>query len=152
MLAQLAHASAMVFVIVFVHLFGLAVLIRLLKSQHRWVRSTRLRPFTLLLLAAIGLFAIHTTEIWLYAILYLALGAANHIEEALYFSTVTYSTIGYGDVVLPHEWRILGATEGAAGIIMLGWSTAFLVSLLSQLHLLSHDWLSSQPLRSSDGQ
>jgi hypothetical protein len=42
---------------------------------------------------------------------------------------------------MPHQWRILGAIEGAAGIIMLGWSTAFVVSLMTQLKLLGHDWL-----------
>ena len=55
---------------------------------------------------------------------------------------MTYTTIGYGDVLLPKPWRILGAIEGATGVIMLGWSTAFLISLLVQLRLLSHDWLS----------
>jgi hypothetical protein len=91
--------------------------------------------------ATIGIFAIHTLEIWLYALLYLQLGTFGVFEQALYFSTVTYATIGYGDLLMPHQWRILGAIEGAAGIIMLGWSTAFLVSLLSQLKLVGHDWL-----------
>jgi hypothetical protein len=43
---------------------------------------------------------------------------------------------------MPQAWRILGAIEGAVGVIMLGWSTAFLVSLLAQMKLLTHDWLS----------
>jgi len=55
---------------------------------------------------------------------------------------VTYASIGYGDVLMPHKWRIFGAIEGAVGIIMLGWSTAYLVSLLSRLKLVGHDWLS----------
>jgi len=54
---------------------------------------------------------------------------------------VTYASIGYGDVLLPRGWRILGAIEGATGIIMLGWSTAFLVSLLARLKMFGHDWL-----------
>ena len=85
--------------------------------------------------------AIHTVEIWLYAGLYLSLRAVPNFENALYFSTVTYATIGYGDVLIAKPWRILGAIEGAIGVIMLGWSTAFLVSLMSQLKVLSHDWL-----------
>lgn len=80
-------------------------------------------------------------EIWLYAAVYMLLGAFPKFEPALYFSTVTYASIGYGDVLMPHPWRILGAIEGAVGIIMLGWSTAFLVSLLAQLRMLGHDWL-----------
>jgi hypothetical protein len=143
MLAQLMIATVMVVTTVLVHLFGLAVLVRVLRSHSRIFRRLTIMPLTLLLAATIGIIAIHTLEIWLYALLYLQLDAFSHFEQALYFSTVTYSTIGYGDVVMTHQWRILGAIEGAAGIIMLGWSTAFLVSLLSQLKLVGHDWLAS---------
>lgn len=101
----------------------------------------RFSPLTVLLGATIGVFAIHSIEIWLYAAQYLALDAFGHFEEALYFSTVSYASIGYGDVLMPHTWRVLGAIEGATGIIMLGWSTAFPVSLLSQLKIFGHDWL-----------
>jgi voltage-gated potassium channel len=142
MLVQLALATAMVIMTVLVHLFGLAMLMRVLRSHTRIFRRLAIMPLTLLLAATIGIIAIHTFEIWLYALLYLQLGTFSHFEQSLYFSTVTYATIGYGDVVMPHEWRILGAIEGAAGIIMLGWSTAFLISLLTQLKLIGHDWLS----------
>jgi voltage-gated potassium channel len=141
MLVQLVLATAMVLAIVLIHLFGLAILMRVLRSHTRILRRLAILPLTLLLAATVGIIAIHTVEIWFYALLYLQLGAFSHFEQALYFSTVTYATIGYGDVVMPHQWRILGAIEGAAGIIMLGWSTAFVVSLLSQLKLLGHDWL-----------
>jgi hypothetical protein len=110
------------------------------RSWHPYLE--RLRPITLLLGASIGIFAIHTIEIWLFALLYVFIGAAGDFEQSLYFSTVTYATIGYGDVLVARPWRILGAIEGAAGVIMLGWSTAFLVSLLAQSKLLKHDWLS----------
>jgi hypothetical protein len=142
MLVQLVLATVMVVMTVLVHLFGLAILMRVLRSHTRIFRKLAIMPLTLLLAATIGIIMIHTLEIWLYALLYLQLGAFGHFEQALYFSTVTYATIGYGDVVMPHEWRILGAIEGAAGIIMLGWSTAFLISLLTQLKLIGHDWLS----------
>jgi len=141
MLIQLLLASAMVLVTVMVHLFGLAILSRLLRSHHRLTRAARVMPIPLLLAASVGIFAIHTVEIWSYAALYLVLGNFGHFEEALYYSTVTYATIGYGDVLMPAPWRILGAIEGATGVIMLGWSTAFIVSLLAQLNLLRHDWL-----------
>src|SRR5690242_17222627 len=142
MALQLILATGMVVITVLIHLFGLAVLMRVLRSHTRVFRKLTIMPLTLLLAATIGIIAIHTVEIWLYAVLYLQLDAFSHFEQALYFSTVTYATIGYGDLVMPHQWRILGAIEGAAGIIMLGWSTAFLISLLTQLKLIGHDWLS----------
>lgn len=141
MLLQLMLASTMVVVIVLVHLIGLGILIRVLKSHSRVLRRLRFLPLSLLLAATLGVIAIHSVEIWLYAALYYTLGAFSAFEEGLYFSTVTYASIGYGDVLIHKDWRILGAIEGAVGIIMLGWSTAFLVSLLTQLRLLGHDWL-----------
>ena len=141
MLVQLILATAMVTGIALIHLVGLAMLTRLLRSHSRAFRKLRIMPLTLLLASTVGIIGIHTVEIWLYAGLYLGLGAFGRFEEALYFSTVTYASIGYGDLLMPHEWRILGAIEGAVGIIMLGWSTAYLVSLLTQLKLFGHDWL-----------
>ena len=141
MLVQLILATAMVTGIALIHLVGLAMLTRLLRSHSRAFRKLRIMPLTLLLALTVGIIGIHTVEIWLYAGLYLGLGAFGRFEEALYFSTVTYASIGYGDLLMPHEWRILGAIEGAVGIIMLGWSTAYLVSLLTQLKLFGHDWL-----------
>lgn len=141
MLSQLILATVMVTAMALVHLTGLALLTRVLRSHSKAFRKLRIMPLTLLLAATIGIVAIHTIEIWSFAALYVGLQAFQHFEEALYFSTVTYASIGYGDVLLPHDWRILGAIEGAAGIIMLGWSTAYLVSLLTQLRLFGHDWL-----------
>ena len=141
MTVELGLATFMVMVTVMTHLLGLGVLVRLLRSHTRLVPQQR-TPLTLLLAATIGIIAIHSIEIWTYAGLYLALHAFHGVEEALYFSTVTYASIGYGDLLMPKPWRILAAIEGVVGVIMLGWSTAFLVSLLAQLKLFSHDWLS----------
>ena len=129
------------------HLFGLAMLTRVLQSHWRLFEKLRIRPLTLLVVATLGIIAIHTAEIWAYAAVYLQLAAFSHFEEALYYSTV----IGYGDVLMPHRWRVFGAIEGAAGVLMLGWSTAYLVSLLSQLRLVGHDWLAMVKLERTAG-
>jgi hypothetical protein len=141
MLLQLSLATLMVVGIAAIHVLGLAILTRLLRSHSRLFPRLRVRLLTILLAATVGIIAIHTVEIWAYAAVYLEVGAFANFEEALYYSTVTYASIGYGDVLMPHAWRIFGAIEGAAGIIMLGWSTAYLVSLLTQLKLIGHDWL-----------
>ena len=144
MLIQLFLATIMSLLTVVIHLTGLALLVRILRSHHRLVRPLKGAPVAILMIATATIFAIHTVEIWLYALLYVLLGAFGNFEVALYFSTVTYSSVGYGDVLLSQEWRILGAIEGATGILMIGWSTAFLVSMLGQLKLLTHDWLTSE--------
>jgi len=138
---ELILATIMVLMMILTHLAGLAIITRLLRSHSRMMRRVRLLPFTILLGASMGLIATHTIEIWLYAAVYLGLGVFRSFEQALYFSTVTYSSIGYGDLVLPRQWRIFGAIEGPAGIMMIGLSTAYFVSLLTQLRLISHDWL-----------
>ena len=144
MLSQLIFATVIVVLMATIHLVGLAMLTRVLRSHSNLMRRMRILPVTLLLIASIGIVVIHTAEIWLWAAIYLELQAFRTFEQALYFSTVTYASLGYGDLLLPHEWRIFGAIEGAAGIIMLGISTAYLVSLLTRVKLFSHDWLTPE--------
>lgn len=83
---------------------------------------------------------LHSVEIWSYAALYHWVGAIRSFEDALYFSTATYATIGYGDLTLSKSWRVLGAIEGANGVILLGWSTAFFISIVARIRALEHDW------------
>ncbi|WP_288142541.1 ion channel [Mesorhizobium sp.] len=81
-----------------------------------------------MIIVVVALFAVISVEIWIWAGLYLWLGVLHDFETALYFSTVTFSTIGYGDVVPGYDWRILAALEGINGFLLIGWSTAYLVA------------------------
>ena len=130
---------------IIVHLIGLGLLLALMRGQgaHTNTKRAVLSQALTLMSVAFGLFALHTAEIWGYALLYHVLGASPTFESALYYSTATYSTIGYGDVTLDKQWRILGAIEGGNGVILLGWSTAFFVSVVARLKALEHDWLGS---------
>jgi hypothetical protein len=56
-----------------------------------------------------------------------------NLEPALYFSGVTYTTTGYGDLVLPSEWRLVGAVEALTGILMCGWSTGFFFAVANRM-------------------
>ena len=111
-------------------------------------RSPKLRPHTsplrqmvFILLVVLGLFLIHAVEIWAYAGVYMLLGAFEDFETALYFSTSTFTTLGYGDVYIDGEWRLVGAIEGFNGFLLIGWSTAFLVSVIARLRSTETDWL-----------
>jgi hypothetical protein len=143
MIENLALASAMVALTVTVHFFGLLMLLRILQARGQRFRAHEsvAGQGALILFVVFGIFAIHTVEIWLYAAVYLAIGASDDFETALYFSTVTFASLGYGDVVLTKAWRLFGAIEAANGVILFAWSTAFLLSVMTRLRTLEHDWL-----------
>lgn len=85
------------------------------------IRSTlRLSAFVLWLFLATVL------QVWAWAILYVSLGALDRIDTAVYFSTVTFTTLGYGDITLDDEWRVLSSFQAANGLLMFGWSTALI--------------------------
>lgn len=140
---NLALATAMVAITVLIHFWGLIALVRVMGHTRRSLGSDDniMGQAALLVLVVFGLVGLHTIEIWLYAVLYVALGALHTFEESLYFSTVTFVTLGYGDVVLGKAWRLLSAIEAANGVILVAWSTAFLVAVTARLRALEHDWL-----------
>jgi len=143
MFANFVLASFMVGLTVCIHFVGLLALTWLLRRRGHHLRphESAARGAALLVVVVLGLVAILTVEIWLYAAAYLAAGALPDFETALYFSTTSFTTIGYGDVVLDRHWRLFGAIEGANGLLLFGWSTAFMLSIIQRLRTLEHDWL-----------
>ncbi|MBD3747674.1 MAG: two pore domain potassium channel family protein [Sphingopyxis terrae] len=144
---QLMLATLVVGMTVIVHLVGLAILLAVLRRYRRAERRVLivLLNGAAILVAAFGLFALHSVEIWIWAGVFQWLGAFADFEHALYFSTSTYVTIGYGDIVLPPGLRILGAIEGASGIILIGWSTAFFFSIVDRMKLLERHFDADHP-------
>ncbi|MBM3594811.1 MAG: two pore domain potassium channel family protein [Alphaproteobacteria bacterium] len=61
------------------------------------------------------------------------MGAIPTLEGALYFSTISCSTVGYSDIYIMREWRLLGAFESIMGMVLLGWSTAFFFRMLGRI-------------------
>jgi hypothetical protein len=138
MLVELALATLMVIYTVIVHGVGLFWLTRVLRIELREEAQQHIAPFSPRALAftigmVLGLFVIHSIEIWSYAALYLELGAVVDLRAAVYFSTITYAAIGYDDYALNPDWQILAAIEGINGVILLGWSTGFFVTGITRL-------------------
>jgi voltage-gated potassium channel Kch len=143
MIGNLALAGVMVGLTVIIHFVGLLGLMWLLRARgHRFrAHESAVGQGAVIVFVVLGLVAIHTVEIWLYGVLYYLAGALPDFESALYFSTTSFTTIGYGDVVLDQRWRLVGAVEGANGLLLFGWSTAFLISVTNRMRVLEHDWL-----------
>ena len=138
MLPELILSTMMVTLTVLVHGLGLILLARLLRLEAReevlgHMHPTSLRGLAVTLFAILALIGLHGVEIWLYAFLYLGLGAVDGLRDAIYFSTITYGAIGYDDAVMAEQWRLVSAIEGINGIIMIGWSTAFLIGVVARL-------------------
>lgn len=135
---HLTVSVAMVILTVIVHDIGLVFLGRLLRDEAQEERAHHvpalaLRPMGFTLLIVGGLFMLHGVEIWLYAFLFEALGAVTDLETAIYFSTISYAGIGYDDRYIEPAWRLVAAIEGINGLLLLGWSTAFFVTMVARL-------------------
>lgn len=125
-------ALVLVALTVAIHAMGLSVLIR-------WLEQTKNGPLhsiwalTVQLIKVVwSLLLIHVLEVSLWAWFYLRWGLFPDSESAFYFSGVTYATIGYGELVLPPPWRIFSPIEGLTGILMCGFSGAFLVAVFTK--------------------
>jgi hypothetical protein len=101
--------------------------------SHR-APPTRFWPITWLLIRVTWcLILIHLLEISIWGVFYLGQNSLPDIESAFYFAGVTYTTLGYGDVVLAKPWRLLGPVEGLTGILMCGLSTGFFFAVVSRV-------------------
>ena len=137
-------ACVLVALTVVVHTVGIAVLLRHLTSLYA-LPPNRLWPVIGRLLHIIWwLFLLHLLEISIWGLFYLWRGYLPNAEAALYFSGVTYTSLGYGDVVLAKPWRLLAPIEGLVGIIMVGFSTGYFFVVVSRIH----QW---KPLNAADG-
>ncbi len=88
----------------------------------------------LLVSAVLGVFCAHIVQIWIWAMFYLVINVMPNLEEALYFSTSTFTTVGFGDLYLDKEWRLVSSFQSANGFILFGWSTAFIFEVMSKLY------------------
>ena len=120
---------------VIVQSLGMLVLIRWLSRVRRILesRSTYLRV-ALLLRLFVGIVLLHLVQVGLWAVVFWRAEELPNVETALYFSLATYTTIGFGDVVVGPGWRVLAGIEGLTGILLVGWSTAFVFAVVNRMY------------------
>lgn len=135
MLIQLTFATVMVVVTVLIHGAGITALALGLRSELEAGEEDHhfsLKRAVVILIVVLALFTLHGIEVWLYAALFLLIVAIPTLE-AVYFSTITYASIGFGDAEMARSWRLVGAIEGINGVLLLGWSTTFFVTVVARL-------------------
>lgn len=97
-------------------------------QQHAMLRNiVTLTTLTLWLIAAIS------AALWLWALLFYWLGEFDSIQTSIYFSTVSATTLGYGDVLLSEQWQLLSGFLAANGLVLFSLNTAFLFDVLRRL-------------------
>jgi hypothetical protein len=133
MVLNLLIAWSLMAFCVAVHASGVTYAVRWVRKQK--VQGMRQRAWAWLFIRVAGwIILLHVIEIMAWAWVYAVAGAIPGMQSSLYFSAVTYTTTGYGDVVLPEDWRLVGAIEALTGILMCGWSTGFFVAVVSRMY------------------
>jgi hypothetical protein len=139
MLSKLLLAFLLMALCVAIHAMGLIGIFRWTQAglaqctRGFWAstwRLIRVASWTVLL---------HLAQILVWAAIYTMLGAMKDFTTAAYFSAVTYTTTGYGDIVLPQEWRLVGGVEALTGILMCGLSTGMFFAVFSRIFHLGEE-------------
>ena len=132
---QLLITVLMMTVTCTVHAFVTVVQTEL--GRHPWLDdwSAPHSRRRLLLIVTMGLLTgcALLVEILLWALLFRGLGLFPSLESSLYFSGITFTTVGYGDMTLPHCWQLLSVSEAVNGVLMAGWSAAQLINVVQRM-------------------
>jgi len=135
MAAQIFWGSVVLGICSSINILLMVALVRALR-KFSYLKGQDLSIFRLTLLVAFTFAVIvfaHTVQVWIWAVFLVLLGALQTYSDAIYFSLVTYTTVGYGDVTLEDDFRIFGAMASVTGLLGFGISTAFLVEVLTRV-------------------
>jgi len=133
MFSPFVSACVLAYLTAATHAVGIAVLLKHL-IRMRPLPSSAWLIMRLLLRMIWWLVLLHMAEISIWGLFYLWRGCLPDAESAFYFSGVTYTTLGYGDVVLAKPWRLLGPVEGLMGVLMCGLSTGYFFVIASRIY------------------
>ena len=136
MLNSILVGTLLTIITVAIHAVGTTSWISYLtrSSKAAQQRNTPRSPIVVLGSTATVLLLLHILEVAVWALAYLLLvDNLNTLEEATYFSTVTFASLGYGDIVIEGPWRLLSAIEAMAGLLIFGWSTALLFAVVQRI-------------------
>jgi len=135
MLTNIAIGAILILLTTAVHAGGMSLAFRLIRN-YATVAGSRLHLGRVFEVGRVVLimYLVAIVEVLIWGAAYLVLGIVEGIEKAIYFSAVTFTTLGYGDVVLDGGRRLLSAIEAVNGIIMFGWSTAIVIAVVQRVY------------------
>ena len=137
MFVQIAVGSGLLLVNITLAALAAMALEVLFGRLHHWFLREPHRPKLVLLVmgASVWVLGVITVGSWIWALAYDALEVFPTMEESLYFSLVAFTTLGLGDIVPAHQWRLLAGMEAANGFLNFGLMTALLIESLRQIRV-----------------
>jgi hypothetical protein len=131
---QLLATTLLIVLVTLIHGTGVVITTKLFKHEARHLRGRKLfvREFRLMVPMALSLIALHVTEISIFALFYFVFGEVGTFADALYASATAYTTLGIAEGALG-GWRLVGAFEGLAGFLLIGWSAAVFVTDMEKI-------------------
>lgn len=134
MLFNIVLAIFIILITVVIHAGGMTLVLVKLNNYEEKLKHRRQRHIFWVGSAILVMFIVSLLEVMVWAVAFLVLDVMQSFEEAFYFSMVTFTTLGYGDVTLDEGWRLLSAFEAANGIIMFGWTTAIVIAVVHRVY------------------
>lgn len=137
MFGQIAFGSAVMLTTVMVAGLSLWALEAGFARARSWLLIQPHRPKLMILVmtASLWVLAMITLDVWLWALTFWWLGVFPDLEHSVYFALVSFTTLGFGDLLLPVQWRILGGMAAANGLLNFGLMTAFMVETLRHIRV-----------------
>ncbi len=134
-ITQIFWGSALLVICSVLHVFVLVYLARYIRRFFRHLDRLHEIARWSLLISAVSLTVVfaHTIQVWAWALALYGMGALSNMSDSIYFSIITYTTVGYGDVTLDHNYRVFAAMASVTGLLNFGLSTAFLVGLFTRM-------------------
>ena len=134
MLSQIAISAGGIAVTLMIHATMILSAVPALKKWGGWSHRGPVLFRQIMILTGLLLWIMlaHLIEVLIWAVLFILVGALQTMEEALYFSLVCFTTLGFGELTLSDEWRLLSAFVGANGFLLFSLSAAFLFEFFAK--------------------
>jgi hypothetical protein len=135
MITALFIGSVMVVATIVVEALMLGTAINALRHHGHRFAHLHLVSRTIVFLSSLSVWLLLgiTIAVWLWGALFIVLGEFQSLNDALYFSIVTATTLGYGDIVLKDEWRLLSGMLAANGLFLFSLNTAFIFEVFRRI-------------------
>ncbi len=146
MIQQLFIGGVLITLSIAVQALLIGLIERLFVRFHPWlIKPPRIAKMVLTLIGVVLIIMVGVSlSTWAWALVFLALGIFDSLEPAVYFATVSFTTLGFGDIVLHPDWRLLSSLAAANGLIIFGLSTAFMMEFIFELRQAQRAYLSKR--------